>query len=164
MNDTGVSSEPSLSATSTGHWLLCRVGDRLLAVPLDCVIETMRPLPLRTFSGVPEFILGVSVIRGAVVPVVDVEGVLGKRAGRPRRLVTVTLDSRVVALAVDEVLGVRCLDEAALEDVPPLLGSLDQVALAAIGTLDSRLLLVLGDARLLSAEDWSRIDEAVISS
>jgi len=159
MNTTGVSSAPVLTSTALGHWLMCRVGDRLLAVPLACVVETMRPLPLRAFAGAPRFILGVSVIRGAVVPVIDVASVLGVQDARPARFVTVRLDDRIVALALDAVLGVRTLDDATLHDVPPLLGALDQAVLAAIGTLDSGLLLVLRDARLVPESVWATLDE-----
>jgi purine-binding chemotaxis protein CheW len=137
---------------------MCRVGDRSLAVPLDCVIETMRPLPLRAFAGVPRFVLGVAVIRGAVVPVLDVGAVLGVPGVRPARFVTIRLDERVVALAVDAVLDVRTLAEARLQDVPPLLGGLDQAALSAIGTLDSGLLLVLGQAHLLPDLVWAELE------
>lgn len=157
MNTTGVVGGSQASAS----WLMCRIGDRLLAVPLGCVIETMRPLARQDVSGVPEFILGVSLIRGVAVPVIDVAAVLGTPGGPIDRLVTITLDDRVVALAVGAVLGLRTLDEAILHDVPPLLGAVDQNVLAAIGTLDSGLLLVLGTARLVSDQVWAQLDGAV---
>lgn len=157
MNTTGVSREPVLT-TSPTHWLMCRAADRLLALELGCVVETMRPLPLRAFSGVPRFVLGVAVIRGAVVPVLDVGSVLGVPDARPTRFVTIELDDRIVALAVDAVLGVRTLDEATWHDVPPLLGALDTGAIAAIGTLDSGLLMVLGQARLVPDRLWAQLD------
>jgi purine-binding chemotaxis protein CheW len=158
MNTTGVSRGQVLTATSAGKWLLCQTGDRLLAIPLDCVIETMRPLALRAFPGVPPFVLGVSVIRGAVVPVIDVQAMLGMQGSTPARFVTIRMDDRTVALAVDRVLGVRTLDDATLGDVPPLIGALDQTALSAIGTLDSGLLVVLGDARLVPEAVWATLD------
>jgi purine-binding chemotaxis protein CheW len=158
MSAAGVSSGPMTSA-SPASWLMCRVDDRLLAVPLAQVVETMRPLPLRPVSGVPPFILGVSVIRGTPAPVLDVGSVLGAPGGRPGRFVTITLDDRLVALAVEAVLGIRTLDDATLVGLPPLMGFLDRTVLSAIGTLDSDLLLVLGDARLVTEEVWARLDE-----
>jgi purine-binding chemotaxis protein CheW len=159
MITAGVSARPVTTTRSAGHWLMCRVSDRLLAVSLTCVVETMRPLPLRTFSGAPPFVLGVSVIRDAVVPVIGIESLLGVRGTRPARWVTVRSDDRILALAVDAVLGVRTLDEATLHDVPPLLGTLDHTVLSAIGTLDSGLLLVLGDARLVPETVWAGLDQ-----
>jgi len=159
MNASGVSGEQALTATSPGHWLICQTGDRLLAIGLGCVVETMRPLALRAFPSAPRFILGVAVIRGAVVPVVDVQSMLGNPESTPARFVTLRLDGRIVALAVDRVCGVRTLDDVALHDLPLLLGGVDQEAFAAIGTLDSGLLLVLGQARLVPEAVWARLDE-----
>jgi len=159
MNTSGVSSGQALVASLPGQWLICQTGDRLLAIPLGCVVETMRPLALRAFPGVPRFILGVAVIRGVVVPVIDVQSVLGTADSTPGRFVVLRLDDRTVALAVDLVFGVRSLNDVALHDLPPLLGGLDQEAFTAIGTLDSSLLLVLGEARLVPEAVWARLDE-----
>jgi purine-binding chemotaxis protein CheW len=139
--------------------LMCGVGDRLVAVPLVRVVETMRPLPVRAFSGVPDFVLGVCVIRAAVVPVIDLGAVLGLDPARPARFVTVTIDDRIVAFAVGAVLGVRSLDDVTLREVPPLLAGLGAGTLAAIGTLDTGLLMVLGDARLVPDVVWAKLDD-----
>jgi purine-binding chemotaxis protein CheW len=145
-------------AVSRGSWLLCRVGDRLIAVPLGCVVETMRPLPLRFFPGLPSFVMGVSLVRDAVVPVIHLGSLFGEAETDPARLVTITQDGRTVALAVDDVIGVRNLDPATLHSVPPLLDALEGGALSAIGTLDSDLLLVLGEARLVPDSVWVELD------
>jgi purine-binding chemotaxis protein CheW len=158
MSATGVSSGPVTSA-SPASWLMCRVDDRLLAVPLARVVETMRPLPMRPVSGVPSFVLGLSVIRGAPAPVLDVGSVLGAPGGRAGRFVTIRCGPRLVALAVESVLGIRNLADATLVGIPPLIGVLDRTVLSAIGTLDSDLLLVLTEARLVADEVWARLDE-----
>jgi purine-binding chemotaxis protein CheW len=124
----------------------------------------MRPLPVRSFAGAPNFVLGVSVIRDAVVPVIGFESLLGVPDSHPTRFVTIRSDDRVLALAVDAVLGVRTLDQATLYEVPALLGTLDQAALAAIGTLDSGLLLVLGDARLVPEAVWASLENRAESA
>ena len=61
----------------------------------------MRPLPIRAV-GVPQHaVLGVAVIRGSTVPVVDVAAFFGECSAQPRRFVTVRVADRVVALAVE---------------------------------------------------------------
>ena len=60
---------------------MCRTGERVLAVPLPRVIETMRPLPVEPFAGGPAFLSGLARIRGEVVPVLDTGVLLGATSG-----------------------------------------------------------------------------------
>jgi purine-binding chemotaxis protein CheW len=158
--NTGVSSTARTASTSPGPSLLCRIGDRLLAVPLVNVVETMRPLPVESFPSTSRFILGVSTVRGAVVPVIDVGCLTGGGAGNPGRFVTIGVDGRTVVLAVDAVVGVQSLDGASLYDLPPLLDSVDREIFAAIGTLDAELLVVLDTAFLVQDSVWAALAES----
>lgn len=138
--------------------LLCRVGTRLCALPLDHVVETMRPLPVEAMADAPGFVLGLSIIRGAPVPVVDGAALVGAGTSQPTRFVTVTTNDRQVALAVDAVLGVRALPADSLLDLPPLLRDADPDVVSAIGVLDAELLLVLRRGRLVPESVWAAVD------
>lgn len=138
--------------------LICRTGTRLLALPLTHVAETLRVLPIEPLVGSPAFVLGLSILRGAPVPVVDAGILLGvKEAASPTRLVTLRTGERQVALAVEEVLGIRALPPAHLLEMPPLLEGSADGAVAAVGALDTKLLLVLRAARLLPEAAWQTI-------
>jgi purine-binding chemotaxis protein CheW len=119
------------------------------------VVETMRPQPLETLASAPSFVLGVAIIRGAPTPVVDVGALLGS-ADPPlaTRFITLSVAERVVAVAVEAIVGVRVLPGEALGDLPPLLRDANVDAIAAVGTLDSALLVVLRAARLLPEAAW----------
>lgn len=135
--------------------LLCRVRSRSCALPLSNVIETMRPLPVELVSGAPRFLLGVSVIRGEPIPVIGARRLLGDPDGDPGRFVTLRTGDRTVALAVDEVLAVRSVQELRVSKLPPLLRDVDSRLISAIGVLDAELLVVLSAARLYSGEAYS---------
>ncbi len=130
--------------------LVCRVDDRLCAVPVGEIVETMRPLPVSPLPHAQRFVAGVARVRGAPVPVLDARALMGA-AGPPRfgRLVILRAGDRRVALAVDAVVGVRWIPAEALHPLPPLLSAVDQDAVAAIAALDSEVLVVLGGGRLL---------------
>ena len=129
--------------------LLCAVSTRVIGLPLEHVGETMRPLPIEPMPGAPAFVSGLSIIRGTPVPVVDAGRLLEEHTARPGRFVTVRTGDRTVALAVDAVVGVRTIAAASLLSLPPLLREASATAVAAIGTLDAALLVVLRGARLL---------------
>lgn len=147
-------------ATATGSAprapaLICRVRERLCALPLQHVVETMRPLPVETLASMPAFVRGLARARGNPLPVVDLGALLGgDTPARPTRFVMVRVDGRHVLLAVEEVLGVRDLGQVAVERLPPLLGDGGGAAVASVGMLDAALLVVLQTARLMPPSTW----------
>jgi purine-binding chemotaxis protein CheW len=72
--------------------------------------------------------------------------------------VTVKTGSRVVALAVDAVLGIRDVPTGSVDALPPLFQGIHLDVISAVGTLDSELLLVLRSARLVPEEVWATIE------
>jgi purine-binding chemotaxis protein CheW len=138
-----------VTTTERSKALVVRIGTRLCMVPLAHVIETMRPLPIDVVGDMPRFVVGLSVIRGAPVPVVDLSPALGGgEASVTSRFVSLRLGDRRVALAVNSVIGVRDIDHAALQEMPPLLAAGADL-IDAIGTLDAQLLVVLRATRIL---------------
>jgi purine-binding chemotaxis protein CheW len=142
----------------TGLALICRVRTRLCALPLAHVVETMRPLPVSRLSNVPDFVSGLAIVRGVPTAVVDAARLLGEEDTCPSRFVALRVSDRRVALAVDDVLGVRRIPVGCVHDLPPLLANADQADISAIGALDAELLLVLGTTRLVPNELWAALD------
>jgi purine-binding chemotaxis protein CheW len=144
----GVAAKPLFADDAkTPSWLLTRVGARLCALPLDNVVETLRLLPIEPLERAPAFILGLCILRGGPVPVVDLGQLFGERPGSPRRLVAIRVGGRLAALAVDDVLGLRAIPGG---DLPPLLQDAAGEVVSAIATLDAELLLVLDTTRVVS--------------
>jgi purine-binding chemotaxis protein CheW len=148
----------SMQSGERSFGLLVHVGARGCFLPLSEVVETMRPQPVEPLAGVPPFIIGVSIVRGAAVPVVDLGAVVGTTDLRSSsRFVTVRLGDRIAALAVDDVVGVRDLERARMEEMPPLLRGANADVVQAIGTLDAQLLVVLRSSRILPEEVWDAL-------
>jgi purine-binding chemotaxis protein CheW len=128
--------------------LVCVVGTTRVALPLAHVIEVMRPLPIEPIGAASaRGVLGVSMIRGAPTVVVDATVVIGQAAAAPERFVTLRTGDRIVALAVQDVIGVEAL--AAPHALPPLLRDADADVLAQIAARDTTLLAVLETSHLL---------------
>lgn len=129
--------------------LLVRAGARWCGLPIGAVTETMRPLPVTPVAGAPAWVPGVAVVRGEPAPVVDLGALLGGAPeAAPARFVAVSAGGRCALLAVAAVAGVRELPGADARALP-LVRDACAGALAAVGTLDGDLLVVLGAARLV---------------
>jgi purine-binding chemotaxis protein CheW len=128
--------------------IVARVAARLCALPLGQVVETMRLLPVEPVADAPPGVIGLSIIRGVAVPVVDLAVLLGG-SEPPTRVILLRVGERLVALAVAELVGVRRLDADLLAATPPLLQLARAELIESIGVLDAQLVLVLRAARLL---------------
>jgi purine-binding chemotaxis protein CheW len=140
-------------------WLLCGTGSFLYALPLARVTEIMPVLHMEPVTGTLPCVRGLSIIRGVPTPVIDVSLLFGGSAGSPGRLVAVNAGARIIALAVEKVVGLRPIaagDEAF--PLPPLLREVAADIVSAIGHLDAELLLFLGSARIVPDGLLERLD------
>jgi purine-binding chemotaxis protein CheW len=146
--------------------LVCRVGAKLCGLPLASVIETCRPLLTEPLAGTPPFVLGLARIRARPTLVLDAHRLLDSGSGTPpTRYVSLRVgqSERVIALAVDAVVGVREVAASELEALPDLL-SKDDDARSALGSLDEQLLVVLEGTRLVPDALWQRFEQEQASA
>jgi purine-binding chemotaxis protein CheW len=134
----------------------------MCALPLEEVEETMRPLPVAPVSAAPVFVRGVCLVRGTPSPVVSLAALLGgaftTQASPGQRFISLRVPAGRVALEVDEVRGLRWMEEGTLDSVPPLLHSTAGGHLRHMGSLDGGLMAVLGAAHLLPEDLWRRLE------
>jgi purine-binding chemotaxis protein CheW len=133
--------------------LVFRAATLLCALPLDEVIETMRPLPTRPLAGTPSFVQGISVLRGVPTPVIDVARLLAGVPGENERYIAVRTDRGPVALAVGTVLGIRETEPGSAEGHPALLGGARRLV-AAVATFGAEPMLLLHSMRAVPDEVW----------
>jgi chemotaxis signal transduction protein len=78
--------------------LVVQVGAVVCGIPVERVVEVMRPLPI---------VEGRAVVRGEPIAVIDAAVALGQPPGAGARFVIVRADGCNLALHVDAALGVR---------------------------------------------------------
>jgi purine-binding chemotaxis protein CheW len=138
--------------------LVVRAGALRCALPVECVEETLRLPPLLRLAGLPDFVLGAALLRGAPAPVVDLARLLGgESAADASRAVLLRAGSGRIALAVSELLGVRELPRESVE-LPPLLQGARPELVQALAKLDDALLIVLHRGWSLPEAVWAALD------
>lgn len=151
------------------NFLIFRGRRQLAAVPLAAVAEVLRPLPVSALSDLPPWVLGLSLVRGRALPVLEAGQLIGEAAQidykhapcasqKDQRFVVVHSGKRQAVLAVSGIEGLRRIDVSALQALPALAVSGNRAALNALGVLDGQLLTVLETIRLLSDELWRDIE------
>jgi purine-binding chemotaxis protein CheW len=134
--------------------LVFRAGALLAALPLDDVVETMRPLPVRPLAGTQPFVLGLTILRGQPAPVVDVALLLSGDTAAASRFVAVTTPRGPVALATGDVIGLRDTAGDAVQQHTGLLGPAPARLVDAVGSLDGEPLFRLRSLAMVPDEVW----------
>lgn len=126
----------------SGVHVTLRVGAERYAFPVDNVLEVSELGRLTPVAGAPTGALGLTNLRGSLLPVFDLALVLGlPREGQAARLVVVE-DGRIRAgLAVDDVCDVGELPAASQEAASPFLVGAALIDEGLVGLVDVRRLL-----------------------
>lgn len=108
----------------------------------------------------PSFVEGVTNLRGAVLPVID----LRKRFNLPSeettknsRIIHIAIDNIKVGMIVDAVSEVLRVPEEAIEPTPPIVSTVDSAFITGIAKVDNRLIILLDLGKVLSLSDQEKL-------
>ena len=172
-----------LIAEAPGRYLLVRLADRRLALPVAQVEEICRPPELESLSSDVPGLLGFALLRGLPTPVIDPAALLGwtrsaestpqdRLSPGPqnnRRLVTLRMDHHMnqelpartasrAALLMDEVFGVYAISPQDVHAVALPGGRMDQM-----GEFDHQFARLMDASALIEPAQWQQIQAAVRS-
>jgi purine-binding chemotaxis protein CheW len=95
-----------------GSYVRVTLAAEAYAVPVEHVLEAAELAQVRPVPGARPELLGVSNLRGQILPVVGLAALLGvQRAASPRRLLVAEARGFQVGFAVDEVSGIGALPQ-----------------------------------------------------
>ena len=147
------------------HYIIFTLDNHLFALYHSTVREITRAVEIRPLPGAPEIIMGVIIVRGQFIPVVNIR----KRLGLPPKEVDIRdhliigrTATRPVALLVDDVQDVVEIDDrrvAKQKDILPGIGHVD----GAIN-LEDNIVLVHDLEKFLSIEEENVLDQAMANA
>jgi purine-binding chemotaxis protein CheW len=109
-------SEAPVTGAAYGRYLLFRVGERIYALPADEVVEVIRPPRIAAVPQSPPSLLGVTNLRGSVIPVVSLRTLLGQKEAGMSAGRAIVLEAQVhnarspVAITVDGIESFASID------------------------------------------------------
>ncbi|MDX8385633.1 MAG: chemotaxis protein CheW [Gallionella sp.] len=116
-----------------------------------------------SIANAPEFIKGVINLRGIIVPILDMRIKLNLgNVNYVETTVVIILNvaSRVVGMVVDGVSDVITLKAEEIKPAPEFGAGLDTKYFQGLGTIDSRMIILVDIEKLMSSNDMELVDEA----
>jgi len=138
------------------HLVVFDLANEHYGVDIAAVEGIIKMQPITLVPRAPEFIEGVTNLRGKVLPVLD----LRKRFGLPAaattkdsRIVVVEMNATTVGIVVDGVSEVLQLAPEAVEPPSPLVTTVDSAFIKGIAKFAERLIILLDLGKVLTLHE-----------
>jgi purine-binding chemotaxis protein CheW len=142
------------------QFVIFELGNEYFGVNIGDVESIVKMQAVTVLPKAPAFVEGITNLRGAVLPVID----LRKRFGMPEaaatknsRIVVVVMGETKVGMVVDGVSEVFSIPEDAIEATPPMATGVNAAFLSGIAKLEGRLVILLDLSKVLSVEEQQEI-------
>jgi len=125
-------------------------------VDIAAVESIIKLQPITFVPHAPSFVEGVTNLRGAVLPVIDLRkrfGLPAEEATKETRIVVVEMDSTTVGMVVDAVTEVLRVPEEDIEPPSPVVTTAASAFITGIAKVDERLIILLELGQVLSTEE-----------
>jgi len=108
----------------------------------------------------PEYVEGVTNLRGMVLPVIDLRKRFGLEQGeetKETRIIVVELGDLTVGMTVDAVSQVLRIEEDEIEPPSPIVTTIDSAFIVGIAKTDDRLIIALDLQKVLATEEQAEL-------
>ncbi|MCO7261235.1 chemotaxis protein CheW [Dickeya zeae] len=159
---TGLANVTKLAGETVGQeFLIFTLGDEEYGVDILKVQEIRGYDQVTRIANTPEFIKGVTNLRGVIVPIVDLRiKFMQQEVDYDDNTVVIVLNlgQRVVGIVVDGVSDVLSLTTEQIRPAPEFAVTLSTEYLTGLGSLGERMLILVDIERLLSSEEMALVD------
>ena len=157
------SNEAVLAAAEAENreFLVFSLGDEEYAIDILKVQEIRGYENVTRIANAPDFIKGVTNLRGVIVPIVDLRIKIhldNVEYGGQTVVIVVNVADRIVGIVVDGVSDVMTLTPDQIKPAPEFGVTLSSDFLSGLGSLDDRMLVLVDIDKLLTSEEMALVD------
>ena len=152
----------SRAADKPLEFLSFTLGDEEYGIDIQKVQELRGYDAVTRIANAPAYIKGVVNLRGIIVPIIDMR--IKFDLGEPSYdqftvVIVLNIGGRVVGMVVDSVSDVITLSAEQIKPAPEMGSVLDTDYIIGLGTLDTRMLILVDIDRLMSSEELGLIEK-----
>ncbi|MYL24651.1 chemotaxis protein CheW [Vreelandella massiliensis] len=143
------------------EFLVFSLGDEEYAIDILKVQEIRGYENVTRIANAPDFIKGVTNLRGVIVPIVDLRikfHLDSVEYGGQTVVIVVNVADRIVGIVVDGVSDVMTLTPEQIKPAPEFGVTLSSDFLSGLGSLEDRMLVLVDIDKLLTSEEMALVD------
>ncbi|MFC7368529.1 MULTISPECIES: chemotaxis protein CheW [Vreelandella] len=151
----------SAAEADNREFLVFSLGEEEYAIDILKVQEIRGYENVTRIANAPDFIKGVTNLRGVIVPIVDLRikfHLDSVEYGGQTVVIVVNVADRVVGIVVDGVSDVMTLTPDQIKPAPEFGVTLSSDFLSGLGSLEDRMLVLVDIDKLLTSEEMALVD------
>ena len=128
---------------------------------IDTVESIVKLQNITKVPHAPEFVEGVTNLRGTVLPVIDLRkrfGLSQEEATKDSRIIVVEVNQTKVGMTVDAVTEVLRVQDENVAPPSPLVTTIDSAFITGIAKVADRLIILLDLARVLTSQEQEKLE------
>ncbi|MEZ3500076.1 chemotaxis protein CheW [Pantoea sp. KPR_PJ] len=150
---------------TAGHeYLIFRLGEEEYGIDILKVQEIRSCERVTRIANSPDFISGVTNLRGVIVPIVDLRVKFSLRSALFEDnavVIVLNFGYRVIGIIVDGVSDVMTLAERQIRPAPEFSVMLSTEYLQGLGSVDDRMIVLVDIEKLLNSEEMELVEQSM---
>jgi len=156
--------EEQFEDTMHGKYLVFHLDSQQFAIAIVNVIDIINLQPITRVPNCPDYISGITNLRGKVIPIIDLRIRFGKKpreADENNRVCIIVLEhsGMQVGIVVDSVSEFAALDDSSISPPPPFHTSSESKFIEGVARVNDSIYLLLNCVEVLGPEYLPLISE-----
>jgi len=138
------------------QFVIFKLADEYYGVDIASVDGIIKTQFITIVPHAPNFVEGVTNLRGTVLPVVDMRrrfGLSMQTESKDTRIIVIELDGMTVGMIVDAVTEVMHISVEDVEPPSPMIATVDSSFITGIAKIADRLIILLDLAKVLTIQE-----------
>lgn len=155
-----------MSTTESSQYLTFILGDEVFAMDIRTVREIIQHAAMTIVPLMPPFVRGVINLRGAVVPVIDLQSRFGRECAKVSKKTCIVIfdasrdnEKMELGLMVDAVSEVIEIAPAQIEPPPQFGSSIQRDYILGLGKVNGKFIVILEPDRALNIDNMAMLTE-----
>ncbi len=139
-----------------------RISEQTFGIPIDRVVEIIKPQKVFSIPGLPDFLSGVMSLRGSVIPIID----LRKRfcvdpSGKKERIIVARFGKEKIGFLVDEIREILGLSSGEIFPPPSFFKGFRTEYVSGLGRKVDSIIILLDMDSILTSEEKIKLTESI---
>lgn len=140
--------------------VIFELGAEYFGIDIALVEGINKMLPITKIPQAPEYLLGITNLRGSVLPVVCLQkrfGIPAEEHTNETRIMVANIDGVKIGMVVSAVSEVLTIDDSVVEPPPPMVSNINSEFIIGVAKIDKRLVILLDLAKVLTLSEKDQI-------